>query len=145
MTVSQLIDAAMTSLGELMPGQTSNPEEYALGMQALNDLLESWRVQHRKIYEIVRLEFALTPGLGVYTMGPGGNFNSFRPDKVEIAGTVRYDGSDPIGLRKDLQLISAADYAAIAEKGAFSKQPLRLYVESGYPLLTLRLWPIPQC
>ena len=143
MTVQDLVNAALTSLGELLPGQQANPEESQMGVDLLNHLLSSWSSEHRKVYVIDNLQFPLVSGQGQYTMGPGGNFNSFRPVKIQSAGVVKYDQGDQIGLRKPLDLINSVAWGAIEEKGMQSREPLRLYNDNSYPCIFLNLWPIP--
>jgi hypothetical protein len=144
-TVQSLINAALVALGEMSPGQTASPEESRAALAVLNDLLSAWTAQHRRVYVIDNQQFPLTPGKPAYTLGPGGDFNSFRPAKIERANVVRYETNDEIGLVKPLELASSQQWSMIAEKGMTAIQPLRLYNDNAYPVCTLHLWPVPLC
>jgi hypothetical protein len=145
MTVQDLITESLLALGEISPGQRPSASESARAFSVLNDILSSWTTQHRKVHAIDNLQFPLESGKGSYTLGPGGDFESFRPVKIQAANVVRYDDGDPIGLAKPLELVSSSDWAAIPEKGMEAKQPLKLYNDNQYPAIGLHVWPIPVC
>lgn len=145
MTIQDLVNQAMYALGEMSPGQTASPEESRAALAVLNDIVSGWTTEHRRVYVIDNLQFPMDPGKARYTMGPGGDLNSFRPVKIEKANAVRYEDNDPIGLVKELELVNSTDWAAIEEKGMQAIQPLKLYNDNAYPLLNLHVWPIPVC
>ena len=145
MTIQDLINQAMAAIGEMTPLQTASPEESHYALSVLNDILAGWTTEHRKCYVIDNLQFPLTPNKPMYTLGPGGDFNSFRPVKIERANAVRYETDDLIGLVKPLELCNSQQWAEVAEKGMRAIQPLRLYNDNSYPLLNLHLWPVPVC
>jgi hypothetical protein len=144
MTVLNLITAALRQLGELAPGQEPNPEEAAAGLEMLNTILENWEIQRRKVYVIDQLMFSLESGKQTYTMGPGGDFDSYRPVKIQSANIIFSDTEDPLdGISHPLELVNSVKFAAIKEKGLPAFRPLQLYNDGDYPLLHLSLWPVP--
>lgn len=145
MTVLELITAALRQIGELSAGQTPNPEEQTTGMELLNAILENWTNQRRKVYIIDNLQFPLISGQGIYTMGPGGDFESYRPVKIQAANVIFSDTGDPHeGIAHALELVPSRVWADIREKRLLAKRPLRLYNDNDFPLLRLYLWPVPQ-
>jgi hypothetical protein len=147
-TPQQIIYQALRALGEIEPGQTPNPEESAAGLEVLNTLLDNWMAQHRKVYHVDHKQFGLEAGKQTYTMGPGGDFDTERPVKIQRAGLMYYktDANDMLqGLRKNLEIVNAPNWASIPEKGMTACEPLKLYDNNAYPLKTLSLWPIPTC
>jgi hypothetical protein len=145
MTVQELITGSLRMIGELSPGQTPNASELSAGMEMLNAILESWELQRRKVFVIDELQFPLTSGKGTYTMGEGGEFDSYRPVKIQSANIIYSETSDPLdGVSHPLQLVNSKDFAAIPDKGMTALRPVKLYNDNDYPLLNLNLWPIPE-
>jgi len=143
LTVQELINSAMRATGELRHGQTPNPEESATALGVLNALLGEMSTQHKAVYIIDQKQFQLQTGKACYTMGPSSSadFNTERPVKIQSAGVIHGDPQQ--GLRKKLQLVSSKEYALVMEKGSSALQPLVLYNDNDYPLVTLCLWPVP--
>lgn len=144
MIVLDLITAALRQIGELSPGQQPNDEEAAAGLELLNNILESWENQRRKVFIIDNLHFPLSSGKFKYTMGPGGDLDSYRPVKIVAANIVYSEtGVAADGVAHALELINAVAYANIREKNMGALRPLKLYNDNDHPLLSLYLWPAP--
>lgn len=145
MTAIELITGSLRMIGELSPGQMPSASDAQAGLELLNAILESWELQRRKVYVIDELRFPLTSDKGTYTMGPGGEFDSYRPVKIQAANIIYSETSDPLdGVSHPLQLINSKDFADIADKGMTALRPLRLYNDNDFPLLNINLWPIPE-
>lgn len=144
MTVLELITAALRQIGELSVGQTASPEDADAGLEMLNTILESWENARRKVFIIDNLQFPLEDGVFKYTMGPGGDFDTYRPVKIQSANVLISDTGDPIdGIAHPLELVNSVTYANIREKGMGALRPLKLYNDNDFPLLSLYLWPAP--
>lgn len=144
MTVMELITASLRQIGELSPGQTPNAEEAAAGLVLLNNILQNWELARRKVFIIDQLLFPLTDGLEEYTMGPGGDFDNYRPVKIQSANFVTGDTRDPKeGIRHPLDLANSVEWASLQERRLAAQRPLKLYNDNDYPLLRLYLWPVP--
>ena len=137
-TTQDIVTGALRLLGVGAGDETPATEDSAIGLYALNELLNSWNAQHWSVYTIVNRQKVLTPGTGSYTIGTGGAINVARPVKIESAGIIQ-----PGGLRTDLAIVPSAGWAKIPEKTAQAKQPLHLYNDGDYPLSKLYLWPAP--
>jgi hypothetical protein len=145
MTVLALISAALRQIGELSAGQVPNDEEALAGLELLNAILESWENARRKVFIIDNLQFPLIDGVGVYTMGPGGDFDSYRPVKIQAANVIfSGDGGPGEGICHPLELVPSRVWADIREKALEAQRPLRLYNNNDFPLLRLYIWPVPR-
>src|ERR1041384_3610761 len=117
MTVQTLVNASLRKIGVLGAGETPATEDSNDALDAFNALLANWNVQHLAVYTIVNKQFPLTANVGQYTIGPAGDFDNYRPVKIEAAGILLG------GLRYPLQLINSKQYAAIPEKDAVANLP----------------------
>lgn len=136
-TVQDMVTGALRLLGVAAGSETPATEDLAVGLAALNELLDEWNSQHWSIYTIVHRTKVMTALKASHTMGSGGEIDAPRPVKIESAGITQG------GLRTDLALFGATEYAAIPEKSAKAKQPLALYNDGDYPLAKLYIWPTP--
>jgi len=144
MTTLDLITSALQMIGELTPGQTPNDEEAAAGLRLLNTILENWENARRKVFIIDNLRFPLTSGKSMYTMGPSGDFDTYRPVKIQAANVILSETTNPAdGLAHPLELVPSRAWADIRERSLGAQRPLRLYNDNDFPLLHLYLWPVP--
>lgn len=88
MTVSDIIQDALTTIGELQPQQTPSPEDLAYGMQTLNAILDSWSTERLNLYTVNSAQYSLTPGKQDYTVGPTGDFSQNRPVLVQNISVI---------------------------------------------------------
>lgn len=138
-TAQDMITGALRLIGVVAGGETPSTDDLTDGLAALNELLDNWKTQHLAVFTIVRRFHTMTMGTGSYTIGTGADIDAPRPVKIESAGIIQANG-----LRSEMVMISAKEYAAIAEKsGALSKQPLMLYNDNDYPVSNLTVWPAP--
>lgn len=85
-----------------------------------------------------RLTYAVAGGAGSFTIGPGGQLAMSRPCRCDAiaASTGSY--------RRTVELVSAAEWSTLLEpSGSPITVPMELYVDYGYPNLTLNIWPTP--
>ncbi len=91
-TAQTIIDLALADIGAKAIGEATPPAESADGLVRLNQLVDSLATQPLTMPFIARLTFALTAGKGTeinpYTIGPGGNFDTARPTRLEGAGLI---------------------------------------------------------
>lgn len=137
MTVQELINAAMRSIGELASGETPTTEESNDAFATLNNLIASWSDEGVMIPQLAVISHTLT-GAASYTIGTGGDINTTRPLAVKAAAV---EGGN--GLSRGLRLIDAAEYAAIPDKSRAGALAEVLYYNPTYPLGTIYLWPKP--
>jgi hypothetical protein len=105
----------------------------------LNLLLETWRLESLMVYAIDTVTLALT-GAASYTWGPGGAINTTRPVRLEHAAQ-RLAGTSP-ALDVPLEVLTDSQYEEIALKGLVSSIARWVYLDSAFPLATLRTYPV---
>ena len=68
-TALDLITGALRNINALEAGESPNAQDAADGLQVLNDLLESWSIDHLFIFSSTENILAWTPGQYQYTVG----------------------------------------------------------------------------
>lgn len=141
-TALTIINRAMRLIQVLGTDQTPTANDAADGLYALNAMLDAWSIERLMVYHILQQDFAWTVNQASMTIGSGGDFDVSRPTKVVEQGNFLRDGNNNI----DYPLIWLGDwdsYQRILLKSSTSSYPQWLYVDTGYPLMTLYLWPVP--
>lgn len=141
MTGRDLITASLRLIGAVAPGETITAAEAVDGLASLNRMIDSWTNESLMIYESVRESFPLVPGVQLYTMGPGGDFNTIRPTIIDQA-LLRVQSTTP-AIEYPIMLFSESEWANIRVKETQSNLPGYLYYETTYPLLTLNIYTNP--
>lgn len=139
-TAADRIKRAMKLLGVIASGETPTASEQADGLTALNAMLAQWSTQSLLIPARVRESFPLIGGQSSYTIGPSGDFDTSRPQRIEIAKIEIQDG-EPFEV--PVEILNLDQYATITVKNMQSTYPRKLYVEDGAPLSTIKVWPVP--
>jgi hypothetical protein len=138
MTAQELIYDALRLVGVLHVGEGPSTEEHAECLRALNTMLDNWNTERAVIYSIVREVFSLSPPKASYTIGPGGDFNTPRPVRIENAGVI-VNG----GIEHPLALLDFESFALLRVKATPSTIPTDMYDDRAYPLASLHFWPVP--
>lgn len=137
-TAGALITSSLRLIGAIATGETPTAPEINDGISALNDLLENWSTQNLAVWDSPVQTFATVASQAVYTIGPGGNWNTARPIRISGSPTCTFNGVDfPI------TQIGQDEYDMIGLKT--QQQPIvekLLYVNDN-PLGIITLWPVP--
>lgn len=138
MTGRDLVLACLRLIGVLAPGETLAAQEATDGLSALNRMLSSWSVEGLLIFATTEESpLTLTPGVASVTLGATGDITT-RPIKIEKA-LIR-DGSTDYS---PMRMLNVDEYAAIPDKSVQSTFPYSFYDDGGYPLRTIKLYPVP--
>lgn len=137
-TATDMITRSMRLARVIGKGEIPTADESADGLTALNAMLDSWSIERLFVYYIVQEDLTLSPGIGSYTMGTGGDLNTTRPSKIDDSCYISYGSYDI-----PLELIGAQSYANIVAKSIQSNLPMYLFAEMSYPLVTLYFYPVP--
>jgi hypothetical protein len=132
-----IITRALRSINVLSDGETPTASMSQDALDSLNDVLEGWATENLMVYVVQTESFPLVSGQGSYSIGPGGNFNSSRPEEI----TAAYTRSGEIDYPLDLW--TADQFATIGIKDLTSGIPTILYYETAYPLGRIHLWSVP--
>jgi hypothetical protein len=124
-------------------------EEAQDGLESLNAMLSTWRLEGLMAYDIERVVFAVTAGTQVYSIGPSGDWNTSptmtaqatRPTKIEAMGLI--DTSSDPDLETPLAPMSNAEYQSLGLKAMTSDWPTRWNYSASVPLGSVFLWPKP--
>lgn len=137
-TAGVLVRRSMRLLGAIGTGETPTADEINDGLGSITDLLENLSLQNLAVYSSAVETFATIAGQALYTIGPGGNWNTNRPIRIAGDGICTFNGVDfpvsPMG---------QGEYDAIGLKT--QQQPIVekfLYVNDN-PLGQVTLWPVP--
>lgn len=90
-TPQGLITLSLRAAGILGVGQTALAEDYSDAFDVLNGLLGVWNRKRWLIWHLIDVPYLAT-GKQSYSVGPGGNFNVPRPDRLEAAYFRQYPG-----------------------------------------------------
>ncbi len=145
MTPAEIINQALKKSGVLGVGQTASAEDVNDAMVDLNGLIAQWR-RNRWLVYVLRDAAITVTGARSYTVGPGGDFDVARPDRLEAAFTRQFTSTviaNAVDYTMEI-LQSREDYNRIALKGltGFSGRGWIFY-ESSFPLGRVYPWPVP--
>lgn len=143
-TPGRLITRALKKTGVLGVGQTASAEDMADAFDDLNDMVGQWARKRWLIYHL-RDEWVTSTGAEFYTIGPAGDFNIPRPDRLEFA-FFRQLGSSNKPVDYPLELLQAyEDYARITIKD-LQGFPLSAFYDSAleapYGTGKIYCWPV---
>ena len=130
-TPRTLIYDAYRSLGVLRPGQAASDDGMDDALRALNDLLDSWQIEHLMVYAVNGTTYPLVAGTASYTLGPGGTLSPTNPVKVEGAGLMR----SGVTCETPVPVLTAAQYRGCSQHG--------VYIDGAVPVSTLTVRPAP--
>lgn len=136
-TALQLIKRSMRLVGALGGGETPTADEQTDGLTALNSMLDAWSVQGLNVYQIAQASYTWSSGQVSQTIGSGGDFAGSRPTHIEGAFQRESDIDYPINIATEAQ------YSAIPDKATQSTIISWIYPDYGFPLVTLRAYPVP--
>lgn len=140
-TALKLISRALRNLNVLQQGEVPDDQEAQDGLDTLNEMIDSWSVDRLMLYTIERRLFTLISGQYVYRFGTGGDFDGARPIKIENAGVIIPNGTQPIEL--PLDMLNKDQYAVIPVKNTPSTYPTALYPDGSFPFNNCNFWPVP--
>jgi hypothetical protein len=142
-TPANIITLALKDSGVLGQGQTASAEDTNDAFTRMNQMIAQWARKRWLIYHLITVSKTST-GAQSYTVGPNGDFNTPRPDKLESAFLRQIVPSQPNLVDYPLMILpSREDYNQIPLKtlGSF---PQWIFYDSAYPLGSVYPWPIPQ-
>jgi hypothetical protein len=119
------------------------------GLESLNSMLSTLRLEGLMAYDIERVVFSITAGTQVYTLGPGGTWSTTatfgagtpRPPRIHHMGLLDTT-SDP-DLEEPMDEMTQAEYQDLRLKGLTSPWPTKWQYSPAVPLGSVFLWPSP--
>lgn len=136
-TALDLIKRAMRLTRALGIGETPSAAESTDCLEALNAMLDGWRLDRLLIFGITEDTKTLTIGDGSYTIGSSGDINTTRPERLAEGSYVRVSGVD-----YPLAVLDASAWSSISLKTQRGI-PVHIYYQRANPFGTVNLWPLP--
>jgi hypothetical protein len=143
-TPQSLVSLALRAIGIIGEGQIASAETNNDTFDVLNGMIGQWNRKRWMIYHEVDVSVAVT-GQQSYVVGPGGDINVPRVDRLEWAFYRQFAQNAPGQQFVDFPLRilqSREDYAQIPLK-ELTSWPLAVFFDSGNPTGTLYPVPIP--
>jgi hypothetical protein len=152
-TARNLIAQAFQDIGAFSPSETIPAADSQGALRRLNAMLGGWVLCPLTMTNIARDVFPLvagkggpgvsTPTAGVYTIGPGGDFDTFRPASIYAVGLYNPQPGTPNELPRTLYTDDA--YNSIIVKTFQSPYFAGLYYNATYASGwgSINLWPVP--
>jgi hypothetical protein len=142
-TPQSIITLSLKAGGILGVGQAALAEDYSDVFDVLNGMIAVWNRKRWLIWHLLDVSFVST-GAQKYSIGPGGNFNVPRPDRLEAAFFRQYVTSQPNAVDYPLEILeSREDYNTIALKTLVS-WPQYIFYDAAFPIGYVYPWPVPQ-
>lgn len=130
-TVSDLIHSSFRLIGAIAAGETLETTELNDAFLSLNQLIASWNTEGLSLAGRQRLTVALNASGNAYVLPQ-------RPVHIDAA-SVSISGIDC-----PLEIVDAAGWETITEKGILAINIRKLYCDYLYPTCSVYLWPVPR-
>ena len=141
-TPNDIITLALRDSGVLGVGQAPQSQDIADGLRRLNMMLAQWNRKRFLVFHLLDISCPCT-GAQTYTVGPGGDFNTPRPDKLEAAYLRQTYIASPNNTDWPLKIIqSYEDYSRICVKYQ-GNIAYGVFYDAAFPTGILRPWPLP--
>ena len=139
-TAGDQINRALRLLGILAEGETPSAATSQDALVALNQMIESWSIERLSVFCTQDQTFTWTAGLITRTLGPSGDFIGLRPVLLDEATYYRDPGTN---VSFGIKFINQQQYNGIAVKTVTSTYPQVIFVNMGFPDITMSIYPKP--
>jgi hypothetical protein len=149
-TALQIATLAFRDIGVLSQGQSISTFQSQDALVRLNTFVDSLGTQPQSMPFVARLTFALISGKGTeanpYTIGPGGDFDTPRPLRLNGAGLILNslpEGPNTVEIPRGV--FTDDGYEATQLKALQNSLPTCVYYRPTFAagLGTIILWPVP--
>lgn len=144
-TVLDLIAGSLRLLSAIASGEMPSASESQDALASLNGMIDTWKTESLMVYNISPQTFALVGGQKMYTMGPGGNWNTERPVQIDSM-YLQYTGTGtggPPPLNLIIEQLNQDQYNSIIVPNTQSTYPTAAYVSDDFPMRQIFMWPVP--
>jgi hypothetical protein len=139
-TAGDQINRAFRLLGILAEGETPSAAMSQDALMALNQMIESWNIERLSVFCTQDQVFTWPSGEYIRTLGPSGDFVGLRPVLFDDATYYRDPGTN---VSFGIKFINQQQYDGIAVKTVTSTYPQVIFVNMGYPDVTMSIYPRP--
>jgi hypothetical protein len=138
-TAGDQINRALRLLGVLAEGETPSASVSQDALTALNQMIDSWNTERLSTFVTQDQVFTWPSGFISRTLGPSGDFVGLRPILMDDATYFKA----PNGVSYGIKFINQQQYDGIAVKTVTSTYPQVMWVNMGFPDVTLTVYPRP--
>jgi hypothetical protein len=139
-TAGDQINRALRLLGILAEGETPSAATSQDALVALNQMIDSWSIERLSVFCTQDQIFTWPAGEVTRTLGPSGNFVGLRPVLLDEATYYRDPGTN---VSYGIKFINQQQYNGIAVKTVTSTYPQVIFVNMGFPDVTMSIYPRP--
>lgn len=136
-TALDIIKRSMRMFSAIGQGNAPTASEASDALNALNAMIDSWSISRLAVYQILEENFTWASGSSSQTIGPSGNFNTVRPNRID-GGFSRINNVDYL-----FRVIDRREYDSIAVKTTQSTYPNVIFYDPVVTLGTLYAYPVP--
>jgi hypothetical protein len=109
-------------------------------LMAMNQMIDSWNTERLSVFCTQDQVFTWPAGEYIRTLGPTGNFIGLRPVLLDEATYFRDPGTN---VSFGIKFINQQQYNGIAVKTVTSTYPQVIFVNMGFPDVTMSIYPRP--
>ena len=139
-TAGDQINRALRLLGVLAENETPSAAMSQDGLMAMNQMIDSWDTERLSVFCTQDQTFTWPAGQITRTLGPSGNFVGLRPVLLDESTYYR-DASTNVSF--GIKFINQQQYNGIAVKTVTSTYPQVIFVNMGFPDVTMSIYPRP--
>jgi hypothetical protein len=139
-TAGDQISAALRLIGQLAEGEVPSAATAQDGLNALNQMLDSWSTERLSIYATQDQIYTWPAFEAKRTIGPTGDFVGERPILLDDSTYFK----DPTsGLSFGVKIVNQQQYNGIALKTAQSTYPQVIWANMTFPNAEMTVFPVP--
>jgi hypothetical protein len=138
----------MILTGALAQGEDPSAADAQDALRRLNRMVSAWRNLRLTCYVVEENVYPFVGSQQEYTIGPGGDFDQFRPQWLSYCDLILAGTSPAISIK--LNIITVKDWSFQSVKAQTSTQPTQVYYYTQFPqtgadagLGKLIFWPKP--
>jgi hypothetical protein len=139
-TAGDQINRALRLLGVLAEGETPTAQMSQDALTAFDQMVDSWNTERLSVFCTQDQVFTWPSGEYIRTLGPSGDFVGNRPVLLDDATYFRDPGTN---VSYGIKFINQQQYDGIAVKTVTSTYPQVIFVNMGFPDVTMSIYPRP--
>ena len=131
MTAQDLIRDALIMTGALAQGESAGPGDVQDAFRRLNRMVSGWKNQRLTCFVTEENVYPLVGSQQEYTIGPGGDFDQFRPQFLSYCGLILTNVTPNVEVK--VPIVTVKDWSYQSVKGLSSTLPTRVYYYTQFP------------
>lgn len=135
-TIASLVDQALRKIGALPAGSSAEPEEHRDALAVFRQMLDGWSLEDLMIPYRATERFDLDQSKNFYRMGSGGEFDTVRPETVEVVRVEDIAGQVYLVRETSLEVLARRTHFSVARPSYYVLHRDSLFVSiefSDYP------------